>query len=137
MKPTCEIIKRMRLARGMSQKELATAAELAQPRISQIETGDWYPPREVLIRLARALKAPEVLLEALRHSPLLQEAMEMLGVNLQDPDPQVLIDRIRQELTMLEADIHSAGSGAPARAGMLVDMCHMLTLMVAVRSHCQ
>lgn len=107
-----------------------------QPRISQLETGDWVPPRDILIHIARVLEAPEVLLEALRVSPILNEALSMLGVDLDNPDPHVLIGHIRAELSLLEFDIESSsGSDAHLRAGTLMDMCRMLTLILAARAH--
>lgn len=129
------IIKSIRESKGISQSDLAPDVGVPQPRLSEIENGD-HAQRSVLISIAQKLDSPEVLLKALRKSPILHEAMAMLGVDLNNPDPGVLIKRIREELTMLESDINLAGSTATARADMLVDMCHMLTLLVAFRSHC-
>jgi len=125
------IIKRNRLAMGVSQKSLAAAVGLSQPRISQIETGDWEPPRASLILIARELQSPEILLEALRQSPIMQEALIMLGVDQHDPDPRILIHRIREELVALEGDIEALSRNASVRAGTLVHMCRMLTLILA------
>ncbi|MGE4544180.1 MAG: helix-turn-helix domain-containing protein [Pedobacter sp.] len=128
-------IKRVRLSRKISQSALAIAVGVAQPHISEIETGDWAPPRDVLIRIARELQAPEILLEALRHSPILHEVLSMLGVDQRDPSPHVLIDLIRKELTLLEGDIASQGADPQTRSAGLIEMCRMLTLILAARSH--
>lgn len=48
-------ISRLRRERGMSQKQLATAAGMKQPKIAQIERGDANPELRTIGRLAHAL----------------------------------------------------------------------------------
>jgi DNA-binding XRE family transcriptional regulator len=46
----------LRTSRGLTQKQLAEAAGMKQPRIAEIERGDANPRLETLIRIALALR---------------------------------------------------------------------------------
>lgn len=125
-------IRRARLARGWTQEQLGDEVGLDQAQVSKMETGDWEPPREVLIKVTRALDAPQICLEALRLSPMLQTVIEMLGVADKEPGPVALIDTIRAELAGLKAGLDEPA--AAARAAGVTDMCRMLTLLLAERN---
>ena len=51
-------VSRLRRARGLSQEELAHAAELRQAYLSQLEAGKRNPTIRTLIRIAEALGVP-------------------------------------------------------------------------------
>lgn len=51
-----EILKRLRLARGLKQAELAMRAGIRQAHYSQLETGNWEPRFQTIINLAKALR---------------------------------------------------------------------------------
>ncbi|URZ17346.1 helix-turn-helix domain-containing protein [Clostridium felsineum] len=51
-----EYIKRIRLLRGYSQRELATLSSLSSGTIYRIENGENYPESYIVINLAEALK---------------------------------------------------------------------------------
>jgi Zn-dependent peptidase ImmA (M78 family)/transcriptional regulator with XRE-family HTH domain len=53
-----ERIKRARIARGLSQREVAKRAQLSAMAISKFERGEATPTSTTLIRLARALETP-------------------------------------------------------------------------------
>lgn len=95
--------------RGMSQLELANAAEVSQRHISFIELGRTAPSREMVLRLAAALSVPfreqNGLLLAAGYAPLWRErpldAPELAMVNQafdfilaqQEPFPAFVVDR--------------------------------------------
>ncbi len=49
-------LRRWRNARGMSQDELALAAEISRSYLSQIEKGSFYASLKIIGRLAEALE---------------------------------------------------------------------------------
>ena len=53
-------IKKTRLSQGLSQVELALAADVSQPTVANWETDSHIPRREALNRLAEILKTPAI-----------------------------------------------------------------------------
>lgn len=51
-------LKRLRLRRGLTQRELARRARITQPYVTQLEQGQKMPSIPILRRLARALGVP-------------------------------------------------------------------------------
>lgn len=49
----CERLKRLRLEKGMTQKQLAERVSLATSAISSYESGNRYPTYDVLIKFTR------------------------------------------------------------------------------------
>jgi len=104
-----EMLRRWRLARGMSQLALATEAEISTRHLSFLETGRTQPSREMVLLLAAVLDVPirdqNVLLTAAGYAPIHREtplgAPEMhqvrraLGFMLsqQEPFPALVVDR--------------------------------------------
>ncbi len=107
--PFREILRRWRLARGMSQLVLATEAEISTRHLSFLETGRTKPSREMVLLLAAVLDVPmrdqNVMLTAAGYAPMHREtplaAPEMdqvrraLGFMLsrQEPYPALVVDR--------------------------------------------
>jgi transcriptional regulator with XRE-family HTH domain len=95
--------------RGLSQLELANAAEVSQRHVSFLESGRTTPSREMALRLATALDLPlrqqNALLLAAGYAPLWREtelsAPELAAVNRaldymlaqQEPYPAFVVDR--------------------------------------------
>lgn len=129
------LIRRLRLAKDLTQGALADRAAVSASQISQIETGDSRPSRKTLVRIARALDAPEILLAALQRSVVLHEALAMLGISQTNSkvDPHALADRICEEMAALKKNFY--GEDAPAKAGAIADMCRTLTLLLAARAY--
>jgi transcriptional regulator with XRE-family HTH domain len=89
-------IRQARDLRKLTQKELATAAGIKQPSLSELETGETKEiTGSVLIALAKALRVrPEWLMTA--------ELPVEVGTN---PDEQDLLDRYRQASDRLKTAI--------------------------------
>jgi len=71
------MLRRWRLARGMSQLALATEAEISTRHLSFLETGRTQPSREMVLLLAAVLDVPirdqNVLLTAAGYAPIHRE----------------------------------------------------------------
>lgn len=100
-------LKHWRTARGMSQLDLAGAAEVSQRHISFLETGRSRPSREMVLHLGRTLEVPlreqNVLLTAAGHAAAYTEtALEDLGgirsaidamLDAHEPNMAIVLDR--------------------------------------------
>jgi len=107
MTPFGTELKQWRRARGLSQLELATRAEVSQRHISFLETGRSKPSAEMVMHLGRALDVPpreqNILLSAAGHAPIFTETSleEMVGVrsaldhilHAHEPYMAVVLDR--------------------------------------------
>ena len=64
--PVGELLRRARLARGLTQKAVAATAGVGGPHLSKVEAGREQPGRELLVRVAEVLglDADELLLAA-------------------------------------------------------------------------
>ena len=68
-----QIVRGLRIAKGLSQEELAFRAEVSVPYLSDLERGRWNPSLAVLVDLASALKVhPSELLKDLVIDPTAQ-----------------------------------------------------------------
>jgi transcriptional regulator with XRE-family HTH domain len=104
-----DVLRRWRLARGMSQLTLATEAEISSRHLSFLETGRAHPSREMVLLLAGVLDVPlreqNVLLTAAGFAPVyretalgapeLQQVRRALGFMLaqQEPYPALVVDQ--------------------------------------------
>ncbi|MEL6190050.1 MAG: helix-turn-helix domain-containing protein, partial [Myxococcota bacterium] len=103
------LLKHWRHRRGLSQLDLALAADVSSRHVSFLETGRSVPSAEMILRLSAALDVPlrqvNALLRAAGQDPVYPEpgpgraltpdvarALEMLKNN-QEPFPLVVIDR--------------------------------------------
>src|SRR5258708_6501705 len=102
-------LRRRRAQRGVSQLQLAGAAEISQRHLSFLESGRTAPSREMVLRLAAALDVPlrqhNLLLLAAGYAPAWREsdlaAPELAVVNRaldhmlaqQEPFPALVVDR--------------------------------------------
>ncbi|MCP5031998.1 MAG: helix-turn-helix domain-containing protein [Actinomycetia bacterium] len=92
-----EELRRWRTARGVSQLDLAGAAEVSQRHVSFLETGRSKPSPEMVVHLGRTLdlglRDQNLLLGAAGYAPVYAER------GLDDPD----LDQVRDVLTTLVA----------------------------------
>jgi transcriptional regulator with XRE-family HTH domain len=100
-------LRQWRVTRGMSQLDLAHAADVSQRHVSFLETGRSRPSREMVLHLGRALDVPlreqNVLLTAAGHPPAFSEtALDRLGeveralramLDCHEPHMAVVVDR--------------------------------------------
>ena len=100
-------LRHWRVARGLSQLDLAHAAGVSQRHLSFLETGRSRPSREMVLHLARALDIPpreqNILLTAAGHAPAFSEtALQRLGeftnalstmLDGHEPNMAVVVDR--------------------------------------------
>ncbi|MDH4169890.1 MAG: helix-turn-helix transcriptional regulator [Acidimicrobiia bacterium] len=117
-----DLLRRWRAHRGMSQLDLASAAEVSQRHLSFVETGRARPSAELLVHLGRhltlPLRAQNELLLAAGHAPRhsghglgdlemtpVRDAL-MLLIERHEPYPAVVIDRAY--------DVVAANGGAVA-----------------------
>ena len=119
------LLRRWRLARGMSQLALATEAEISSRHLSFLETGRTRPSREMVLLLVGVLNVPmrdqNVLLTAAGFAPMYREtplaAPEMeqvrraLGFMLaqQEPYPALVVDRHWNVLMQNDATVRVLG----------------------------
>ena len=69
-KTVAENLRTLRLAKGLSQQEVASRAKITVSYVSMLERGNRSPPLETLEALAKALKVPPLqLLESTRARP--------------------------------------------------------------------
>ena len=103
------LLKHWRSARGMSQLDLAVAAEVSGRHLSFLETGRAQPSREMILRLGAALdlslRDHNDLLAAASLSPVYSEAPDLDGISApveraiarmleqQEPFPMGVMDR--------------------------------------------
>ncbi len=101
------LLKHWRGQRGLSQLDLAVAADVSSRHISFLETGRSTPSAEMVLRLAAALGVPlrqsHALLEAAGHAPVFAESDRALPAPLlealsflkahQEPYPLLVMDR--------------------------------------------
>ena len=64
-----ENLKKIRKARGLTQKELAKLSDLSEAQISLIESGKRFPSYEALLKLAEALDCESADLLSTRNTP--------------------------------------------------------------------
>jgi transcriptional regulator with XRE-family HTH domain len=112
------LLKEWRGVRGMSQLDLASAAEVSPRHLSFVETGRSVPSREMVLTLARALDVPfrerNAMLSAAGYAPVFREtslddpqmagmrrALELL-LRQHQPFPAVALDR-RWDIAMCNA----------------------------------
>lgn len=102
-----EGLRRWRTFRGMSQLDLASAADVSQRHISFLETGRSKPSRDMVLHLARTLEVPSreqnVLLMSAGHPPVFPETeLRRLGgvwgaiesmLDGHEPNMAVVVDR--------------------------------------------
>jgi len=107
MAPFGTELKHWRQARGLSQLELATRADVSQRHISFLETGRSRPSSDMVMHLGRTLDVPpreqNTLLSAAGHAPVFTETSldDMVGVrsaldhilNAHEPYMAVILDR--------------------------------------------
>lgn len=115
MAPFGETVLAWRLARGMSQAELARAARLPRPNLSAIERGD----RDVTLRTLRALAValdvrPGVLVDGelpgRGERPLSREALERVArAAASGPAPSTRLDSLSRRLRVVMGGRGSSG----------------------------
>lgn len=66
-----ENLKKIRKARGLTQKELAKLSDLSEAQISLIESGKRFPSYEALLKLAEALDCESADLLSTRNTPII------------------------------------------------------------------
>jgi transcriptional regulator with XRE-family HTH domain len=110
------LLRRWRNVRRLSQLDLSLDAEISTRHLSCVETGRAQPSREMVLRLAEALRVPlrerNALLLAAGYAPLYRQtsldapeleaarhAVELLLTQL-EPYPVLLLDRYWNTLTM-------------------------------------
>ena len=104
------LLKHWRGQRGLSQLDLALAADVSARHVSFLETGRAAPSADMVMRLAAALGVPlrhtNAMLEAAGHPPayaedagalpsLVRTALDLLAAN-HEPYPLIVIDRAYQ-----------------------------------------
>lgn len=109
------LIKHWRARRGMSQLDLALAADVSPRHVSFLETGRAQPSRDMVLRLATTLSVPmrdqNQLLHAAGHAPVFDEAPRValdgpvgrvLATMLDhhEPFPMVVMDRAYDAVRM-------------------------------------
>ena len=103
------LIKHWRTRRGLSQLDLALAADVSSRHVSFLETGRAQPSREMILRLSSALSVPLRDQNALLHAAGFPDAFEELDVDhglsgtigavldrmlaQQEPYPMVVVNR--------------------------------------------
>ena len=108
------LLKHWRRQRGLSQLDLALAADVSARHVSFLETGRSNPSPEMVVQLARSLSVPlrqvNALLRAAGHEPLYDESGDALPASVADalsllkahhePFPLVVVDRTYDVLDM-------------------------------------
>lgn len=129
------LLKHWRRQRGLSQLDLALAADVSSRHVSFLETGRSSPGSEMVLRLAAALGVPlrhtDAMLRAAGHEPVYDapddalpaavlEALELLKDH-QEPYPLVVVDRGYQvrDLNRGALTLFGAMLGMPVPEGEL------------------
>ena len=115
------LLKHWRTRRGLSQLDLAIAADVSARHVSFLETGRAQPSREMVLRLGATLNMPlrdqNAMLRAAGFedefpepsvqdglpAPIAQAIERMLAVH--DPYPMILLDRRYEYFTQVNASI--------------------------------
>ena len=89
-------VRRLRLARGMTQRELAEAADCADPTLSRIERGRLVPSVELANRIAAALEVGvDDLFSAKQDKPTLRKSEARLLAAVRGLDDAAVDDVAR------------------------------------------
>lgn len=126
------VVQRFRRKRGMTQEDLAVAVGITQPQVSRLELDQWEAPREVLIRIAEELSAPQILTEAVRNSEMMRAAMAMLGIRPSTDAIFKLLEDITSEVVAIHKLAHG-GANYPLikeRADRLAELSHLLQMII-------
>ncbi|MGD9791962.1 MAG: helix-turn-helix domain-containing protein [Acidimicrobiia bacterium] len=108
------LLKQWRAQRGLSQLDLAVAAEVSARHVSFLETGRSRPSPEMVLRLGATLGVPleqmNTMLVAAGHEPVFDESTDVMPAAVNDaleflkshhePYPLVVIDRAYQVLDL-------------------------------------
>lgn len=108
------LLKHWRRQRGLSQLDLALAAEVSSRHVSFLETGRSSPSATMVLRLAAALTVPlrhtNAMLTAAGHEPIYAESAAPLPASVveaiahlkahQEPFPLIVVDRTYQVLDL-------------------------------------
>jgi transcriptional regulator with XRE-family HTH domain len=94
-----ETIKKVREAKGLSQKQVATAAKMQQAQYSRIESGKTDPSFSLVMRIAKALgvtltelfKADEIFTDVKSADKTLMEKLRLIDT-LDDQEKQSLFN---------------------------------------------
>lgn len=134
MSPFGTELKQWRQARGMSQLELATLADVSQRHISFLETGRSKPSSEMVMHLGRTLDVPpreqNILLSAAGHAPVFTETSldDLGGVRSaldhilagHEPYMAVVLDRRWDVVASNEAALRFVGAAFPEPPAWMV-----------------
>lgn len=143
------LLKHWRRQRGLSQLDLALAADVSARHVSFLETGRSTPSPEMVVQLATSLAVPlrqvNVMLRAAGHDPIYDESDDVLPAAVTDalallkahhePFPLVVVDRTYRVLDLnagaiavmgallgpevLADQLDAAASGAPLNLARL------------------
>ena len=137
------LLKQWRAQRGLSQLDLALAADVSARHVSFIETGRSLPSSEMVLRLASTLSVPlrqvNTMLVAAGHDPvydddaaemppMVRRAIDLLMAH-HEPFPVVVVDRTydvvdlnRSAIAVLGAVLGLPPTGVPADAGDIASL---------------
>lgn len=134
MSPFGTELKLWRQKRGLSQLDLASAAEVSQRHISFLETGRSKPSSEMVMHLGRTLDVPpreqNVLLSAAGHAPVFSETLldDMEGVRSaldhilasHEPYMAIVLDRRWDVVAANEAALRFVAAAFPEPPAWIV-----------------
>ena len=119
------LLKHWRRQRGLSQLDLALAADVSARHVSFLETGRSRPSTEMVLRLAAALDVPlrqvNTMLRAAGHDPVYDEADDALPASVteavallkehHEPFPLLVLDRTYHVLDLNRGALVILGRG--------------------------
>lgn len=118
------LLKHWRRQRGLSQLDLALAADVSARHVSFLETGRSTPSPEMVVQLATSLAVPlrqvNAMLRAAGHEPVYDESVDALPASVTDalallgahhePFPLVVVDRTYRVLEVNQGAVDVLGA---------------------------